>query len=114
MAFNRTLAASFRLAATLERVVVARPAHSVLLRSPKPTYALRRAFTASAVVRHNDITPPRPGEELHITFVDKDGERHTLEVAAGDNLLDIAQAHDLEMEGEFGNCGGRRRGVVWG
>jgi len=27
----------------------------------------------------------------------------TLEVSAGDNLLDIAQAHDIEMEGA---CGG--------
>lgn len=40
---------------------------------------------------------------LSITFIDKDGESHTFEVAAGDNLLDIAQAHDLEMEGA---CGG--------
>ena len=37
---------------------------------------------------------------LRITFVDKDGEQHTFEVANGDNLLDIAQEHDLEMEGE--------------
>ena len=37
---------------------------------------------------------------LHITFVDKDGHQNTFEVAEGDNLLDIAQANDLEMEGE--------------
>ena len=37
---------------------------------------------------------------LRITFVDKDGEQHTFEVANGDNLLDIAQEHDMEMEGE--------------
>jgi ferredoxin len=36
-----------------------------------------------------------------ITFVDKDGDEHTFEVADGDNLLDIAQANDLEMEGRF-------------
>jgi hypothetical protein len=41
----------------------------------------------------------RAGCRLKITFVDKDGDRHTLEVAAGDNLLDIAQANDIEMEG---------------
>lgn len=35
----------------------------------------------------------------HVTFVDKDGDEHTFEVADGDNLLDIAQANDLEMEG---------------
>lgn len=34
-----------------------------------------------------------------VTFVDKDGDEHTFEVADGDNLLDIAQANDIEMEG---------------
>lgn len=36
---------------------------------------------------------------LHVTFVDKDGDHHEFEVSKGDNLLDIAQANDLEMEG---------------
>lgn len=36
---------------------------------------------------------------LHVTFVDKDGDEHSFEVKEGDNLLDIAQANDLEMEG---------------
>jgi hypothetical protein len=36
---------------------------------------------------------------LHVTFIDKDGEEHKFEVSKGDNLLDIAQANDLEMEG---------------
>ncbi|KAI9751395.1 MAG: mitochondrial matrix iron-sulfur protein [Lichina confinis] len=40
---------------------------------------------------------------LHVAFVDKEGQEHTFEVAKGDNLLDIAQANDLEMEGA---CGG--------
>lgn len=40
---------------------------------------------------------------LWITFVDKDNKEHKIAVAKGDNLLDIAQAHDLEMEGA---CGG--------
>ena len=35
--------------------------------------------------------------------MDKEGARHTFEVADGANLLDIAQANDLEMEGA---CGG--------
>lgn len=38
-----------------------------------------------------------------MTFVDKDGSSHTFEVSDGDNLLDIAQANDIEMEGA---CGG--------
>jgi ferredoxin len=36
---------------------------------------------------------------LHVTFIDKDGDKHEFEVAKGDNLLDIAQANDIEMEG---------------
>jgi ferredoxin len=38
-----------------------------------------------------------------VTFIDKEGQEHTFLVADGDNLLDIAQANDLEMEGA---CGG--------
>lgn len=34
-----------------------------------------------------------------MSFIDKDGQKHDFEVAEGDNLLDIAQANDLEMEG---------------
>jgi hypothetical protein len=36
-----------------------------------------------------------------VTFIDKDGNKVELQVAEGDNLLDIAQANDLEMEGTF-------------
>lgn len=36
-----------------------------------------------------------------VTFIDKEGQSHIFEVADGDNLLDIAQAHDLEMEGKI-------------
>ncbi|CAL5871352.1 uncharacterized protein PFLUO_LOCUS5602 [Penicillium psychrofluorescens] len=40
---------------------------------------------------------------INVSFIDKDGTRIDLQVAEGDNLLDIAQANDLEMEGA---CGG--------
>jgi len=63
----------------------------------------RRTFTATPAVAHNHLDPPKPGEELHITFIDKEGDEHTFEVAEGDNLLDIALEHDIEMEGA---CGG--------
>ncbi|KAK4944371.1 mitochondrial matrix iron-sulfur protein [Elasticomyces elasticus] len=63
----------------------------------------RRRFSTSPSNRHGHLDPPKPGEELHVTFIDKDGEKHTFEVAKGDNLLDIAQANELEMEGA---CGG--------
>ncbi|KAI0201148.1 ferredoxin [Astrocystis sublimbata] len=62
-----------------------------------------RPFSTSRIHQHGHITPPKPGEELYVTFVDKDDKEHKIAVAAGDNLLDIAQANDLEMEGA---CGG--------
>lgn len=40
-----------------------------------------------------------------VTFIDKEGQEHTFEVADGDNLLDIAQSEDLEMEGSGTRCG---------
>ena len=61
----------------------------------------RRRFSTSLQSYHGHIDPPKPGEELHVTFIDKDGDGHTFEVAQGDNLLDIAQANDLEMEGTY-------------
>ncbi|KAF2203774.1 ferredoxin [Delitschia confertaspora ATCC 74209] len=63
----------------------------------------RRRFSSSPISQHGHLTPPKPGEERHVTFIDKDGSSHTFTVADGDNLLDIAQDNDLEMEGA---CGG--------
>ena len=37
---------------------------------------------------------------IKVTFIDKDGDKFNFHVAEGDNLLDIAQANDLEMEGK--------------
>lgn len=34
-----------------------------------------------------------------MTFIDKEGDEHKIAVSKGDNLLTIAQAHDIEMEG---------------
>ncbi|KAF3771144.1 electron transfer protein [Cryphonectria parasitica EP155] len=62
-----------------------------------------RPFSSSAIRRHGHIDPPKPGEEIYVTFIDKDGLETKIAASKGDNLLDIAQAHDLEMEGA---CGG--------
>ncbi|KAL4886326.1 2Fe-2S ferredoxin-type domain-containing protein [Aspergillus karnatakaensis] len=62
-----------------------------------------RSFSATTGMKHGHITPPKPGEEINVTFIDKDGTKIDLQVSEGDNLLDIAQANDLEMEGA---CGG--------
>ncbi|KAI0007323.1 ferredoxin [Xylariaceae sp. FL0662B] len=71
-------------------------------RRPSPSL-LRQQFSTSPSRQHGHITPPKPGEELYVTFIDKDDKEHKIAVSAGDNLLDIAQANDLEMEGA---CGG--------
>ncbi|CAM1508187.1 Fc.00g050350.m01.CDS01 [Cosmosporella sp. VM-42] len=63
----------------------------------------QRNFTTSPQSRHGHVHTPKPGEELWVTFIEKDGQEHKIAVAEGDNLLDIAQANDLEMEGA---CGG--------
>lgn len=43
----------------------------------------------------------RPPSRLYVTFIEKDGNEVQFAVSEGDNLLDIAQANDLEMEGKF-------------
>jgi ferredoxin len=78
-------------------------AHRTSSLSQSRSEILARPFSSTTSRPHGDLTPPKPGEERHITFLDKEGASHTFEVADGDNLLDIAQAHDLEMEGA---CGG--------
>ncbi|KAK3297349.1 2Fe-2S ferredoxin-type domain-containing protein [Chaetomium fimeti] len=80
-----------------------RSAQISVRRSPWSTPLQRRAFSASATVSHGHVEPPKPGEELYVTFIDKEGVEHKIAVSKGDNLLDIAQANDLEMEGA---CGG--------
>ena len=70
---------------------------------PSPSTQQHRPFTSTPPNPHGDLTPPKPGQERHITFIDKDSHSHTFTVADGDNLLDIAQANDVEMEGA---CGG--------
>lgn len=62
-----------------------------------------RHFHGTSSALHGHIHKPKPGEELKITFITKDGLQQTFEVAEGDNILDIAQEYNLDMEGA---CGG--------
>ncbi|KAH3661382.1 hypothetical protein OGAPHI_006789 [Ogataea philodendri] len=64
---------------------------------------MTRQFRAGSPVFHHPLKKPNPGEELHITFITKDGAQKTFEVAEGDSILDIAQANHIDMEGA---CGG--------
>ncbi|KAL2163013.1 hypothetical protein VTH06DRAFT_6849 [Thermothelomyces fergusii] len=93
-----------RAAAAARPTGSSRAVRAVAPRSPALfVRAQRRAFSASPAASHGHIEPPKPGEELYVTFVDKEGAEHKFAVSKGDNLLDIAQANDLEMEGA---CGG--------
>jgi len=66
---------------------------------PRRAETGRRVGTQSPSPASSVLTPAR----RKITFIDKDSQSHTFTVADGANLLDIAQAHDLDMEGA---CGG--------
>lgn len=85
--------------------IIPRPAASQPYRPLLQTYrqhSLARAartFSSTATARHGHIDPPKPGEELWVTFIDKDGQEIKIAASKGDNLLDLAQAHDVEMEG---------------
>ncbi|KAK9457512.1 Adrenodoxin, mitochondrial [Dipodascopsis uninucleata] len=85
--------------------VFSRPiAPSLLVSTQRPfIHQQINAFSVSPLASHGHVKTPAPGEELHITFITKDGDKVEIEAAEGDNLLDIAQAHDLDMEGA---CGG--------
>ncbi|EKD13382.1 2Fe-2S iron-sulfur cluster binding domain containing protein [Drepanopeziza brunnea f. sp. 'multigermtubi' MB_m1] len=65
------------------------------------SFLSRRTFSATLAASHGHWEPPPPGKELYVTFIDKDGNEDRLAVNEGDNLLTIAQANDIEMEGKF-------------
>ncbi|KAH6987708.1 2Fe-2S ferredoxin-type domain-containing protein [Ilyonectria sp. MPI-CAGE-AT-0026] len=94
---------SQRRVGLLSSQCAARTPSAILSRAAPLSPLSQRTFSTSAAQRHGHIHTPKPGEELYITFIEKDGEEFKFAVSEGDNLLDIAQANDLEMEGA---CGG--------
>ncbi|AET37882.1 adrenodoxin Ecym_2130 [Eremothecium cymbalariae DBVPG len=81
------------------------------VQSLKPLWLQGNIYNATARLRkpliqqrhHGILHEPKKGEELHVTFILKDGTQKTFEVCEGDTLLDIAQGHNLDVEGA---CGG--------
>ncbi|POS84863.1 ferredoxin [Erysiphe pulchra] len=64
----------------------------------------RRFFVESPRNSHGHWTPPKTGEEIFVTFIDKEVE-HRIAANEGDNLLTIAQGNDIDMEGACeGSC----------
>lgn len=70
--------------------------------SPKPL-EIRRKFSVTPTNSHGHWESPKAGEEIFVTFVDKEGNEHRIGANRGDNLLTIAQGNDIDMEGA---CGG--------
>ncbi|KAI6249254.1 Adrenodoxin, mitochondrial [Erysiphe necator] len=65
----------------------------------------QRMFVKSTRYSHGHWKPPKAGEEIFVTFIDKDGAEHRTAANLGDNLLTIAQGNDIEMEGACeGSC----------
>lgn len=67
------------------------------------TRVISQQFSTYRPIQHGNIKTPKPGDELKVTFIEKDGNQKTFDVSDGETLLDIAQGHNLDMEGA---CGG--------
>jgi len=102
LAMLRSLTRSFRTYYPALRFF-ARTSQLQHFRPVYPVGNFRRCFQTTSIAQHGHLKPPKKGEELHITFILKDGTQKTFEVAEGDSILDIAQANGLDMEGA---CGG--------
>ena len=44
------------------------------------------------------MSPPIP-PSVNVTFKDRDGDVHTVKAKIGDNLLEVAKEHDIDLEG---------------
>ncbi|PVG01567.1 ferredoxin [Serendipita vermifera] len=60
----------------------------------------RRSIHTSSAHHHGSITRPAPGTGIKVHFHDSKGNHiKTVEGNEGDSLLDLAQEHDIDMEG---------------
>ncbi|CAE6426929.1 unnamed protein product [Rhizoctonia solani] len=72
----------------------ARPLNSTSLHIP------RRSLTFTSIRWHNQVTIPEPGTGIKLHFKDSKGELiKTIECNEGDNILDLAHEHDIDLEG---------------
>ena len=40
-----------------------------------------------------------PSSSVNITFIDRDGEEHSVQAKIGDTLLEVAKQYDIDLEG---------------
>ncbi|CAG8630643.1 10540_t:CDS:2 [Funneliformis mosseae] len=67
-------------------------------KNPIATIYQTRKFTNSKVTFHKEITPPKEGEGVTINFVTREGDKKTIVANVGDSIMDITQAHDIDLE----------------
>ncbi|KAI9091122.1 2Fe-2S ferredoxin-type domain-containing protein [Phlyctochytrium arcticum] len=64
-----------------------------------PIYALSRPFHSTIPSHHKTLAKPAPGEGLKVTYITPENDSITVLAREGDNLLDLAHAHDIDLEG---------------
>ncbi|RKP04069.1 hypothetical protein CXG81DRAFT_8737 [Caulochytrium protostelioides] len=87
---ERRAAAPRRTAALLPRTGAWRP---------RPAAVPWRSFSATPAAAHGNLHQCKPGEEITIHFVMPSGETIAVDGAPGDNLLELAHANDIDLEG---------------
>ncbi|OAJ44083.1 hypothetical protein, variant [Batrachochytrium dendrobatidis JEL423] len=58
-----------------------------------------RCLHASAVDRHGSVERPAPGTGYSVTYITSDNEKITVEAKDGTNLLELAHANGIDLEG---------------
>ncbi|TPX65871.1 hypothetical protein SpCBS45565_g04908 [Spizellomyces sp. 'palustris'] len=58
-----------------------------------------RSFQSATPLWHKAVEQPKTGEGLQVNYITPDGEKVTVYANEGDNLLDIAHANDIDLEG---------------
>ncbi|CAG8703479.1 4137_t:CDS:2, partial [Acaulospora colombiana] len=47
---------------------------------------------------HKEISPPKEDEGVKINFITREGDKISIMANEGDSIMDITQAHDIDLE----------------
>ena len=86
----------------LPRASASRPRDAAPRASQKPAQLyVARGVSASPRIAHgaDKKTKLTPENSIEVTFVERDGERRAVRGLIGENLLETAHRHDVELEG---------------
>ena len=65
---------------------------------PLPSLATKYYHTSNCL-NHGSTNVNPDAEPVTVTYIDRNGLEHTIEGKAGDNVMYLAQRHDLDIEG---------------